>query len=68
MIRWMLIIFALLILVESATQIFRRSKWPKLPGDIRWRVFKWEIFLPFSSAVILTVMLAAGIKLAAWLG
>lgn len=68
MIRWMLIIFVLLILIESATGILRRCKWPPLPGDIRWRIFKWEIFLPFASAIILTVAIAALIKIVAWLG
>jgi hypothetical protein len=59
MIRWMLLIFVLLVLLNSATGVIRKVGLGRLPGDFT--------FLPCASAVLVTVLLFSTIKLLAWL-
>lgn len=64
----MLLIFILLVLINSTTGWLRRIGLGRLPGDFTWRFLGREIFLPCASAVLLTVALMGCIKLFAWLG
>lgn len=68
MIRWMLLIFILLVLLNAATGIIRKVGLGRLPGDFTFRLLGREVFIPFASAVLVTVLLFSGIKLVAWLG
>lgn len=67
MIRWMLLMFILLVLVNSATGWVRKIGLGRLPGDFTLRLLGREVFLPCASAVLLTVGLMSMVKLAAWL-
>jgi len=67
-IRWMLLMFILLVLVNSATGLVRRIGLGRLPGDVTLRMWGREVFLPFASSVMLTVGLMSLVKLLAWLG
>ena len=67
MIRWMLLIFILLVLVNSATGIIQRIGLGRLPGDLNFRLLGRSFFVPVASAVLVTVVLFSAIKLAAWL-
>ena len=66
MIRWMLLIFVLLVLLDSATGIIRKVGLGRFPGDFTWRLLGREIFIPLASAVGVTVLLFSLIKLVAW--
>lgn len=68
MIRWMLLIFVLLVVVNHATGVIRKVGLGRLPGDFTFRFLGREVFIPFASAVLVTVLLFSGIKLLAWLG
>ena len=68
MIRWMLLTFILLILINSATGIVRKIGLGQLPGDFSFRCMGREMFIPCASAVLVTMVLMAAIKLLAWLG
>lgn len=68
MIRWMLLIFVLLVLVNAATDVVRKVGLGRLPGDFTFRLLGREVFLPCASAVLVTVLLMGCIKLFAWLG
>lgn len=68
MIRWMLLIFIVLVLLNAATGIIRKVGLGRLPGDFTFRLLGREVFIPFASAVLVTVLLFSGIKLVAWLG
>lgn len=68
MIRWILLTFILLILINSATGIIRKIGLGQLPGDFSFRCLGREVFLPCASAVLVTVALMATVKLLAWLG
>ena len=67
MIRWMLLIFILLVLVNSATGVIQKIGLGRLPGDFQLRVWGRSVFIPLASAVLVTVLLFSGIKLCAWL-
>ena len=67
MIRWMLLIFILLVLVNSATGIIQKIGLGRLPGDFHFRFLGRQFFVPFASAVLVTVLLFSLIKLVAWL-
>lgn len=67
MIRWMVLIFIFLVLLNSATGMLRKVGLGRLPGDFTFRVLGREIFVPCASAVLVTLMLFGGIKLVAWL-
>lgn len=66
MIRWMLLMFVLLVLVNSATGFVRRIGLGRLPGDVTLRILGREVFMPFASSVMLTVAVMGLIKLLAW--
>jgi hypothetical protein len=67
MIRWMLLMFMVLVLVNSATGWVRKIGLGRLPGDVTLRLLGREIFLPCASSVLLTVVLFSLVKLVAWL-
>ena len=67
MIRWMLLIFVLLVVLNSATGVIRKVGLGRLPGDFTFRLLGREFFIPCASAVLVTVLLMCVIKLCAWL-
>ncbi|WP_370679939.1 DUF2905 family protein [Comamonas sp. GB3 AK4-5] len=67
MIRWMLLMFILLVLVNSATGWVRKIGLGRLPGDFSLRILGREVFLPCASAVLMTMLMFSAIKLLAWM-
>jgi hypothetical protein len=61
MIRWLIVIFVILLLVNAATPWFRKLGFGRLPGDLRFTLFGREFFLPLTSTIILS-MVAAGVS------
>lgn len=68
MIRWMLLMFILLVLINSATGWVRKIGLGRLPGDFNLRLGRREVFLPLASSVMLSVVVMSLFKLLAWLG
>lgn len=66
MIRWLILVFIALVLLDSATGILDKVwRWlpnGRLPGDMRWHIFGWQIRLPIASAVLLTTVLFTVLK------
>ena len=60
MIRWVLVIFLALLLISWFTPMLQKLSFGKLPGDFRFKLFGREIFLPFTTTLLLS-MAAAGI-------
>lgn len=56
MIRWLLVIFLVLMLVNALTPWVRKLGVGKLPGDLRFRLFGREFFLPFTSTILLSLL------------
>ncbi|MBS7779165.1 DUF2905 domain-containing protein [Acidovorax sp. CCYZU-2555] len=58
MIRWLIIIFLALLIINGLSNLLERIGLGRLPGDFRFRFFGREIFLPFASTVLLSVIAA----------
>jgi hypothetical protein len=61
MIRWLIVIFIILLLVNAATPWFRKLGFGRLPGDLRFTLFGREFFLPLTTTIILSLV-AAGLS------
>ncbi len=63
MIRWLLIVFLALILFSGLRPWLEKLGLGRLPGDLRFRLFGREWFLPFASSVVLSLIAMAILKL-----
>lgn len=64
MIRWMLVIFLALVLISWFSPLLQRLGFGRLPGDLRFRLFGREWFLPVTTTILLSLLASA---LARWL-
>jgi len=58
MIRWMIVVFLALLLINALTPWLQRLGLGRLPGDLRFRVFGREWSFPLASTVLLSVLAA----------
>jgi hypothetical protein len=56
MYRWLLVIFLVLMLVNALTPWVRKLGVGQLPGDVRFKIFGREVFLPFTSTILLSLV------------
>lgn len=63
MIRWLLVIFVILIVLNGASPVLRNLGLGKLPGDFRFQLFGREFFLPVTTTVLLSMVAALVAKL-----
>ncbi|MBE7939118.1 MULTISPECIES: DUF2905 domain-containing protein [Ramlibacter] len=56
MIRWLLVVFLALLVVDALSPWLRRFGLGRLPGDLRFRVFGREWSVPLASTVLLSVI------------
>ncbi|APW45584.1 DUF2905 domain-containing protein [Rhodoferax antarcticus] len=61
MIRWLIVVLLALIVLNGVTPWLQRLGFGRLPGDVRFKIFGREIFLPFATTIILSLV-AAGIS------
>jgi Protein of unknown function (DUF2905) len=61
MIRWLIVILLALIVLNGVTPWLQKLGFGHLPGDVRFKIFGREIFLPFATTIILSLV-AAGIS------
>jgi hypothetical protein len=59
-IRWLLVIFLLLLIFQGFHRWLEKIGLGRLPGDFRFKLFGRDFFLPVTSSVLLSVV-AAGI-------
>jgi hypothetical protein len=59
-IRWLLLIFLLLLIFQGLHRWLEKIGLGRLPGDFRFRLFGRDFFLPVTSSVLLS-LIAAGI-------
>jgi hypothetical protein len=60
MIRWVIVVFLALVLISWFLPALQKFGFGRLPGDLRFKLFGREMFLPFTSTILLS-LLAAGI-------
>lgn len=56
MIRWMLVIFLALLLINGLYAFLQKLGFGRLPGDLRFRLFGRELFLPLTSTLLLSLL------------
>lgn len=61
MIRWLIVIFIALMLINWFTPFFQKLGFGRLPGDLRFTLFGREFNLPLTTTIILS-MVAAGVS------
>ena len=60
MIRWLIVVFVVLLLIQGITPWLSKIGLGRLPGDLRFQMFGREFFIPFTTTIILS-MVCAGI-------
>lgn len=56
MLRWLLVILIALLLFSRLGQWLEKIGLGRLPGDLKFRVFERECFLPVTSALLLSLL------------
>jgi Protein of unknown function (DUF2905) len=55
--KWLLAIFIFLVVVGTAGSWLSKIGIGRLPGDVRFPLFGKQIFLPFTSTIVLSLLL-----------
>ena len=58
MIRWLIVTFVALVLFSGLQPWLQKLGFGRLPGDIRFKIFGREIFIPLASTIILSLVCA----------
>ena len=53
MIRWFIVIFLALVCISWFSPLLQKLGFGKLPGDLRFRLFGREWFVPLSTTILL---------------
>ncbi len=56
MFRWIIVIFLALLLINGLSPWLQRLGFGKLPGDLRFRLFGREWFIPLTTTVLLSLL------------
>ena len=54
MLRWMLVVFLALVLISWFSPLLQRLGLGRLPGDLRFRLFGRDWFIPLASTLVLS--------------
>ena len=63
MLRWLLVVLLALLLINRLAPWLQKLGFGRLPGDIRFRLFGKDWFVPLSSTLILSMVCALVAKL-----
>jgi hypothetical protein len=58
MIRWMIVIFLALMFISWFTPLLHKLGFGKLPGDMRFRLFGREWFIPLTTTIVLSFIVS----------
>lgn len=56
MLRWLIVVVLALVLISGLSPWLRRIGFGRLPGDLHFRLFGREWFLPITSTVLLSLV------------
>ena len=62
MIRWLIVVFLALVLINGLTPWLRKLGLGRLPGDFHFRLFGREWFIPLASTVLLSLVISLLVK------
>ena len=54
MIRWFIVIFLALVLISWFSPLLHKLGFGKLPGDLRFRLFGRDWFIPLTTTILLS--------------
>lgn len=54
MIRWFIVIFLALVLISWVSPLLQKLGFGKLPGDLRFKLFGREWFIPLATTILLS--------------
>ena len=63
MLKWLLTVFIALILLSAIRPFLARFGLGRLPGDVRFNLRGREIYLPFTTTVVLSLALSLIVRL-----
>lgn len=58
MIRWVVVVFLALMLISWLTPLLQRLGFGRLPGDLRFKLFGRDWFVPLASTLLLSLLVA----------
>ena len=58
MIRWVLVVFLVLLLIQGVSPWLNKLGFGRLPGDVRFKIFGKEFFIPITTTLILSMVCA----------
>ncbi|HZY16492.1 MAG TPA: DUF2905 domain-containing protein [Ramlibacter sp.] len=58
MIRWMIVVFLALLLISWFSPVVQKFGFGRLPGDLRFKLFGREMFIPLTSTIVLSMLAA----------
>ena len=56
MIRWMIVIFLVLVFISALTPFLNKLGFGKLPGDLRFKLFGKERYIPLTTTILLSLI------------
>ena len=56
--RWLLVVFLALLLLQGLSPWLNKLGFGRLPGDMRFRLFGREFFIPLTTTIILSMVCA----------
>ena len=56
MIRWMIVIFLILVFISALTPLLNKLGFGKLPGDLRFKLFGKERYIPLTTTIVLSLI------------
>ena len=63
MIRWMIVIFLILVVISAVNPWLHKLGFGKLPGDLRFRLFGCDWYIPLAPTVLLSLIATLVTKL-----
>ena len=58
MVRWLIVVFVVLLLIQTISPWLTKIGFGRLPGDLRFRLFGREFFIPLTTTIILSMVCA----------
>jgi len=63
MIRWLVVVFLALLLINWLSPALQRLGFGRLPGDFRFRAFGRDWFIPLATTIVLSIVASVIAKL-----
>ena len=64
MIRWILVVFLALVFISWFSPLLQKLGLGRLPGDLRFRIFGREFFIPLTTTILVSMIVAVIAKYA----